>query len=219
MQAVSLNQSAVYTVPAVYTVHAVSAVSVRTISTVLPYPLCFLCPLSCRIHCAYCIPLPAVFTVPVVFTVLLSDCCPAVPGPGSNLASPQPTADRQSPGGLPPGMALGCGLTSVRGNRGENYENKPLVRQETNREKKSIAYIYCACCIHCACCIYHACCIHPLYLLFLLSFVRSAVSYALYKVTVSAGFYSLPSTARNGRHSPLSELLPTRNCQACYVKT
>jgi hypothetical protein len=33
------------------------------------------------------------------------DCCPAVPG--FNLASPQPTADCQSPGGLPPGMALG----------------------------------------------------------------------------------------------------------------
>jgi hypothetical protein len=48
------------------------------------------------------------------------DCCPAVPG--SNPAPPQPTADCQSSGGLPPGMALGCGLTSVRGNRGENYE-------------------------------------------------------------------------------------------------
>jgi hypothetical protein len=36
--------------------------------------------------------------------------------------SPQSTADCQSPGGLPSGMALGCGLTSVRGNRGENYE-------------------------------------------------------------------------------------------------
>jgi hypothetical protein len=46
------------------------------------------------------------------------DCCPAVPG--SNPASPQPTADCKSPGGLPPGMALGCGLTSVRGNRGKN---------------------------------------------------------------------------------------------------
>ncbi len=48
------------------------------------------------------------------------DCCPAVPG--SNLASPQPTADCPSPGGLPPGRALGPGPTSVRGNRGENYE-------------------------------------------------------------------------------------------------
>jgi hypothetical protein len=43
--------------------------------------------------------------------------------PNSNPASPQLTADRQSSGGLPPGMALGCELTSVRGNRGENYEN------------------------------------------------------------------------------------------------
>ncbi len=49
------------------------------------------------------------------------DCCPAVPG--SNPASPQPTADCQSPGGLPPGMALACELTSVRGDRGENYKN------------------------------------------------------------------------------------------------
>ncbi len=39
-----------------------------------------------------------------------------------NPASPQPTADCQSSGGLPPGMAIGCGLTSVRGYRGENYE-------------------------------------------------------------------------------------------------
>jgi hypothetical protein len=39
-----------------------------------------------------------------------------------NPASPQPTSDCQSPGGLPPGIALGCWLTSVRGNRGENYE-------------------------------------------------------------------------------------------------
>jgi hypothetical protein len=39
-------------------------------------------------------------------------------------ASPQPTADRQSSGWLPPGMALGCGLTSVRGDRGENYEKR-----------------------------------------------------------------------------------------------
>ncbi len=46
------------------------------------------------------------------------DCCPAVLG--SNPASPQPTADCQSPGGLPPGMALACELTSVRGDRGEN---------------------------------------------------------------------------------------------------
>ncbi len=50
-----------------------------------------------------------------------SDCCPAVLG--SNPVSPQPAADWQFSGGLPPGMALGCGLTSVRGDRGENYEN------------------------------------------------------------------------------------------------
>jgi hypothetical protein len=50
----------------------------------------------------------------------MSDCCSAVPG--SHPASPQPTVDCQSPGGLPPGIAVGCGLTSVRGKRGENYE-------------------------------------------------------------------------------------------------
>jgi hypothetical protein len=49
------------------------------------------------------------------------DCCPAVPG--SNPASPQPTADCQSSGGLPPGIALGCELASARGDRGENYIN------------------------------------------------------------------------------------------------
>jgi hypothetical protein len=64
----------------------------------------------------------------------MPDCCPAVPG--SNPASPQPTADCQSPGGLPPGIALGCELTSVRGNRGENYENEHLVRQKNIKEKK-----------------------------------------------------------------------------------
>jgi hypothetical protein len=48
------------------------------------------------------------------------DCCPSVLG--SNPASPQPTADCQSSGGLPPGMAFGCGLTSVGGDRGENYD-------------------------------------------------------------------------------------------------
>ncbi len=45
------------------------------------------------------------------------DCCPAVSS--SNPASPQPTADCLSTGGLPPGMALGRGLISVRGNRGK----------------------------------------------------------------------------------------------------
>jgi hypothetical protein len=32
-------------------------------------------------------------------------------------------------------MALGCGLTSVRGNRGENYDNEPLVRQKHIKKK------------------------------------------------------------------------------------
>jgi hypothetical protein len=63
----------------------------------------------------------------------MPDCCPTVPG--SNPAPPQLTTDCQSPGGLPPGMALGCGLTSVRGNRGENNENEPLVRQKQTKEK------------------------------------------------------------------------------------
>jgi hypothetical protein len=64
----------------------------------------------------------------------MPDCCPAVPG--SNLVSPQPIADCQSPGGLPHGMALGCELTSVRGNRGENDENEPLVCQKHIEKKK-----------------------------------------------------------------------------------
>jgi hypothetical protein len=38
-------------------------------------------------------------------------------------------------------MALGCGLTSVRGNRGENYENEPLVRQKHIKKKKNAANI------------------------------------------------------------------------------
>ncbi len=33
-------------------------------------------------------------------------------------------------------MALGCGLTSVRGNRWENYENEPLLRQKHTKKKK-----------------------------------------------------------------------------------
>jgi hypothetical protein len=36
-------------------------------------------------------------------------------------------------------MALGCGLTSVRGNRGKKIvKNGPLVRQKTYKEKKNI---------------------------------------------------------------------------------
>jgi hypothetical protein len=34
-------------------------------------------------------------------------------------------------------MALGCGLTSVRGNRGENYENEPLVCQKHIKKNKN----------------------------------------------------------------------------------
>jgi hypothetical protein len=35
-------------------------------------------------------------------------------------------------------MTLGCGLTSVRGNRGENYENAPLVRQKHTKKKNNL---------------------------------------------------------------------------------
>jgi hypothetical protein len=35
-------------------------------------------------------------------------------------------------------MALGCGLTSVRGNRGKNYENEPLVPQKHTKKKKLV---------------------------------------------------------------------------------
>jgi hypothetical protein len=50
----------------------------------------------------------------------MTDCCPAVLG--SNPVSPQHTADCKSLGGLPSGMVLGYGLTSVRGDRGEYYK-------------------------------------------------------------------------------------------------
>jgi hypothetical protein len=63
------------------------------------------------------------------------DCCHAVPG--LNLVSPQPTADCQSPGGLTPWMAIGCWLTSVRSDRGENYKYEPLVRQKHIKKKKN----------------------------------------------------------------------------------
>jgi hypothetical protein len=33
-------------------------------------------------------------------------------------------------------MALGCGLTSVRDNRGKNYKNQPLVPQKHTKKKK-----------------------------------------------------------------------------------
>jgi hypothetical protein len=57
------------------------------------------------------------------------------------LPSPQLTANLLV--GCHLGMALGCGLTSVRGNRGENYENEPLVRQKHTKKKKLIA----GCCL------------------------------------------------------------------------
>jgi hypothetical protein len=33
-------------------------------------------------------------------------------------------------------MVLGCRLTSVRGNREENYEHEPVVRQKHTKKKK-----------------------------------------------------------------------------------
>ncbi len=63
------------------------------------------------------------------------DCFPAVSG--LNPESPQPTADCQSPGGLPPGMALSCRLSSVRGNRGESYANEPLGRPKHKNKNKT----------------------------------------------------------------------------------
>jgi hypothetical protein len=62
------------------------------------------------------------------------DWCPAVPG--LNPVSPQPTADCQSSGGFPPGMALGCGLISMRGTEEKIMRNKPLVRQKRIKKKK-----------------------------------------------------------------------------------
>jgi hypothetical protein len=50
------------------------------------------------------------------------------------LPSPQQTANLLV--GCHLGMALGCGLTSVRGSRGKNYENKPLVPQKHPKKKK-----------------------------------------------------------------------------------
>jgi hypothetical protein len=37
-------------------------------------------------------------------------------------------------------MALGCWHTSVRGNRGENCKNEPLVCQKHIKEKKYVTY-------------------------------------------------------------------------------
>ncbi len=50
------------------------------------------------------------------------------------LPSPQLTANLLV--GCHPGMALGCGLTSVRGIRGKNYENELLVPQKHTKKKK-----------------------------------------------------------------------------------
>jgi hypothetical protein len=36
-------------------------------------------------------------------------------------------------------MALACGLTSVRGNRGENYENEPWFAKNIQRKKKKVS--------------------------------------------------------------------------------
>jgi hypothetical protein len=53
------------------------------------------------------------------------------------LPSPQLTANLLV--GCHVGMALSCGLTSVRGNRGKNYENEPLVLQKhTKKTKKKL---------------------------------------------------------------------------------
>jgi hypothetical protein len=56
------------------------------------------------------------------------------------LSSPQLTANLLV--GCHFGMALACGLTSVRGNRGENYENEPLVCQKHTKKKKYPFYLY-----------------------------------------------------------------------------
>ncbi len=58
--------------------------------------------------------------------------------PGSNLTSPQPIGECQSPGGLPPGIALGCRLTSVRGTEEKITKNKPLISQKHIKKKKQI---------------------------------------------------------------------------------
>jgi hypothetical protein len=50
------------------------------------------------------------------------------------LPSPQLTANLLV--GCHLGMALGCGLTSVRGNRGKNYKDEPLVPKRHTKKKK-----------------------------------------------------------------------------------
>jgi hypothetical protein len=39
-------------------------------------------------------------------------------------------------------MALACGLTSVRGNRGENYKNEPWFAKNIQRKKKKWAQLH-----------------------------------------------------------------------------
>jgi hypothetical protein len=53
-----------------------------------------------------------------------------------HLPSPQLTANLLV--GCHPGKALGWGLTSVRGNRGKNYNTEPLVSQKHTKKKKKI---------------------------------------------------------------------------------
>jgi hypothetical protein len=56
------------------------------------------------------------------------------------LPSPQLTANLLV--GCHLGMELGCGLTSARGNRGENYANEPLVRQKHTKKKKTLSIVH-----------------------------------------------------------------------------
>ncbi len=61
-------------------------------------------------------------------------CCPAVPG--SNPASPQPTADCQSSGGLPPRNGTWLRADLCEGQQRKNYKNEPLVPQKITKKKK-----------------------------------------------------------------------------------
>ncbi len=62
------------------------------------------------------------------------DCYPAVLG--SNLVTPQPTADGQSSGGLPPKMALAAGWPLWGETEEKNMINEPLVSQKHIQKKK-----------------------------------------------------------------------------------
>ncbi len=58
------------------------------------------------------------------------------------LPSPQLTANLLV--GCHPGMALGCGLTSVRGNRGKKItKNEPLVPQKHTKKKNDVNLLIC----------------------------------------------------------------------------